>query len=185
MFSGITRWALADIKIVIYSWTFSIIFAAVWSTGVEQIFDQNNSSDREYCFQVSAAEEPRDTITWARHQMRSPAITFHTIRSSGQKIYLILFIKNDLTIVLINKKHNRAAAKIYDFLYNEIFFRLWISKFFNTFRKTNWNLKLKLYTKNHKNSNFFFNNLAVRITDNWHLVLNFWKKNFKIFFLDR
>ena len=42
--------------------------------------------------------KPWDTITWARHQMRSPAIIFHTMRPSGQKIYLILLIKYELNI---------------------------------------------------------------------------------------
>ena len=107
-----------------YEWEHKFIFKLIFKIFVFPFFEKNDSSDREYYFQVSVAEEPRDIITWARHQMRSPAITFHTIRPSGQKIYLILFIKNDLTIVLINEKHNRAADKISDFLYNEIFFSI-------------------------------------------------------------
>ena len=95
--------------------------------------------------------KPRDTITWAWHQMRSPAITFHTIRPSGQKIYLILFIKYDLSILWKNKNKHGVAEKISDFLNISILF----SKFFDAFPKANLNLKLKFYAKNYNISKIF------------------------------
>ena len=66
--------------------------------------------------------KPRDTITWARHQMRAPAIIFHTIRPSGQNIYLILFIQYELSIVSKNENQHRVAEKIPDFFVQKIVF---------------------------------------------------------------
>ena len=66
--------------------------------------------------------KPRDTITWARHQMRSPAIIFHTMRPSGLIIYLIIFIKYEPSIVSKNEKQHRVAEKISDFFVQKIVF---------------------------------------------------------------
>ena len=59
--------------------------------------------------------KPRDTITWTPHQMRSPAIIFHTMQPSGLIKYLILFIKYEPSIVSKNEKQHRVAEKISDF----------------------------------------------------------------------
>ena len=52
--------------------------------------------------------------------MRSTAITFHTIRPSGQKIYLILFIKYYLSIVW--KNENQHGEENFWFFEQKIFF---------------------------------------------------------------
>ena len=54
----------------------------------------------------------------------------------------------------------------------KIFFFDFFSALFKLFRLTNFNFKLNLHIKTHKNSEIFFDNLAVRTSDNWQLVLN-------------
>ena len=112
---------------------------------------------------------------------------YHHLGAESNKVSRKNFWRN-LTICLnnipyfINKIWNRRRIKKWKvpscswenfwFFRTKKFFFDFSSDFFDAFRKTHLNLKLKFYAKNHNNSKFFFDNLAVRISDNWQLVLN-------------